>query len=452
MNRTAVVGLGAVLLVAACRDAGTPLKPSRPSFALFDGSNGGNEHFFFLPPIVAQPSFSGTFNPQLAPVVQICMLDSPTQTCVANSSFSPGAVQLDPTGHYQVNWDTGLSPLVLGGTYRITVLVATIPLGFVDVEPVSNGSQLKNLKTGDVFGLVDGRTVPIKFRIELGAFGTNCATDCAEATVTNAGGTVLTNTGFAGVQFPNGWLASPSQVVVTIERVTTVNGVTLNDAGTTSSRCIPILLDQFEGCYRFQTQPQATFATFVTVGMCIPSTVPVADHDAIQLFQVEEPVPTEEPTIHELRNVPAPFVSCEGFASTPLGFRRQLPGRLLEQMERLLTPTPAYAFHLGAGGLTCCFSRIGWVLPTSTPINFEVDPNGATIGAGTVVNATYTTQGVTFSRTAPGAFCGVENNVYANNNGPLTGGGFGVVPGNNVVTICPEGTSSDFSETSGGRI
>jgi hypothetical protein len=115
-----------------------------------------------------------------------------------------------------------------------------------------------------------------------------------------------------------------------------------------------------------------------------------------------------------------------------------------------VTPSSAYAFHLGGGGSACCFSRFGWVLPASTPITFDVDPTGAAIAAGTAVNATYSTQGVTFSRTMPGAFCG-DANVYANNNGPLPGGGFGTSE-NNVVTICPEGTSSDFSENLGGRI
>jgi hypothetical protein len=292
---------------------------------------------------------------------------------------------------YQVNWNTDPSTLTPGLVYRLTVLVAGQPLGFADVQPVSSGNQLKNLKTGDVFGLLDGRTLPLKFRIELGAFKTNCATDCAEATVTGDGGTVVTNTGFAGVQFPSGWLASGGPVLVTIERVTTIDGVTINNAG--SPRCIPLTVsvapDQFEGCYRFKTVPSATFAKFVTVGICIPTSVPEVDHDAIELFSVEEPV-TEEPIIRQLQNVPAPFISCAGFGSTPLsgGLLGGLPGRLLRCLASWVTPTRAYAFHLGGGGSACCFSRFGWVLPASTPINFDVDPTGGAIEAGTALNAT----------------------------------------------------------------
>jgi hypothetical protein len=164
----------------------------------------------------------------------------------------------------------------------------------------------------------------------------------------------------------------------------------------------------------------------------------------------------EEPIIRQLQNVPAPFISCAGFGSTPLsgGLLGGLPGRLLRRLASWVTPTRAYAFHLGGGGSACCFSRFGWVLPASTPINFDVDPTGGAIEAGTALNATYSAQGVTFSRTMPGAFCGNaddRNAVYANNNGPLPGGGFGT-SANNVVTICPEGIASDFSEVLGGRI
>jgi hypothetical protein len=126
----------------------------------------------------------------------------------------------------------------------------------------------------------------------------------------------------------------------------------------------------------------------------------------------------------------------------------------LQHLASWVTPTRAYAFHLGGGGSACCFSRFGWVLPASTPINFDVDATGAAIAAGTAVNRTYSTQGVTFSRTMPGAFCGNSDDpsaVYANNNGPLPGGGFGT-SANNVVTICPEDIASDFSEDLGGRI
>src|SRR6266704_1529045 len=65
----------------------------------------GNPHFFFLPPMVQAPTTTGTFNPSLAPSVTICQLVG--KDCVANTSFSPGAVQVDVASQqYKVNGNT----------------------------------------------------------------------------------------------------------------------------------------------------------------------------------------------------------------------------------------------------------------------------------------------------------------------------------------------------------
>ena len=437
-------------VLGACRDQ-QPVTPTAPGLSadFLDGRviGRGNPHFFFLPPLVSQPTFSGVFNPQIQPVVDICQLDltlSPVDCAVGGQHINPGPVVVDAPEQYHVNWDTKQPAINVDLFYRIRVFGSAggLLLGFADMDPVANGSQLKNVSTQQYIGLVDGRTLPIKFRIEQGAFlpGFTC-TDCAEASVTNDGATVVTNTGFAGAQFPAGWLTSPSNVVVTIERVTSVNGVPLDNGGDVTARCIPLLQTQFEGCYRFKTSPLATFATNVTVGVC--ATVSEPDHDVIQLFSVEEPV-GEVPVIRALPNVPAPFVSCGGFASAaPSGGRLGDLAGLFRHVEALFTPTPAFAFHLGAGGSTCCFSRIGWFLPAGGLINFDVDPNQNTITSGTPVGLVYSLLGVTFSRTMPGAFCG-DANVYANSSGSRSE--------SNVVTICPGSTASDFSENLGGRI
>jgi len=135
-----------------------------------------------------------------------------------------GPAEADLAGQqYKVNWNTGQPAIDPNKFYRIQVFGGAgqdTPLGFADVDPVNNGNQLKNVNTGEYIGLVDGRTLPIRFRIERGAFGTNCASDCAEASVPGTGGVVVTNTGFAGASFPSGWLPAPfTNVVVTIERV-----------------------------------------------------------------------------------------------------------------------------------------------------------------------------------------------------------------------------------------
>lgn len=454
MNRVFLLAIAGTML-AACQDRPAPTGVQPPSAMLWDGAhNGGNAHFFFLPPLVKQPTATGVFNPALKPVVEICQLEVDASNipvgCAAGvPPIDPGPVTADLAGgQYKVNWDTKQSGIDPDKFYRIQVFGSRngLLLGFADVDPVNNGSQLKNVNTGEYIGLVDGRTLPVKFRVERGAFGTNCVSDCVEASVSNDGGTIVTNTGFAGALFPAGWIRPDvlerlgiDNVVVTIERVS------LQDL---DGPCIPRNLPQAEGCYRFTTSPDVgDFALDVTVGICVevPETAP--QFDAAQLFKVEEPI-VEVPEITPLRNTAANFVHCEGFASATskggpvLAFAR----RLLHGAAAWLAPAPAYGAHVGAGGLTGSFSRVGWVLPTT--IGFD------DVEAGTVVNTAYSSQGITFTRvrTEGQTFCGSTDDVYANDNGPLPGGGFGFNSGNNVVTVCPEGTASDFSEDEAGRI
>jgi len=475
MKRIVLLSLSCALIVA-CQDQRSLTGVKPPSALLRDGANSGNRHFFFLPPLVKQPSVSGVFNPALKPVVVICQLDVgppplniPIGCSPGVAPINPGPVTADVAGQqYKTNWDTRVSGISLDKFYRIQVFGGagqSEPLGFADVDPVNNGSGLKNVNTNEYIGLVDGRTLPIQFRIERGAFGTNCSSDCAEASVANTGGTVITNTGFAGALFPPLWIRPDvltrlgvDNVVVSIERVN------LSDLDDT---CIPLNRGQAEGCYRFKTFPDVgNFAegVKVTVGICV-EVEDVEEHDGAQLFKVEELIGEGGGiTLGEvtpLENAPAPFVTCEGFAAIDrrggpvLNFARGM----LQRVGSWLTPSAAFAAHVGAGGLTGSFSRIGWVLPTA--IDFDVAPGGEggtqAVAPGTVVNTLYASEGVRFGRTLPGAFCRSSdetsgNEVFANDNGPLPGGGFGSNSGNNVVTVCPEGTASDFSEDEAGRI
>jgi len=215
---------------------------------------------------------------------------------------------------------------------------------------------------------------------------------------------------------------------VTIERVNVAD---------LDGPCIPRGLPQAEGCYRFRTSPDVgLFNTDVTVGICVE--VPEGDihHAGAQLFSLEE---DESGTVTPLPNAAAPFVTCEGFASAPSGGPLGLFARgLLRRVGSWLAPSSAYAAHVGAGGLTGSFSRMGWILPTTVDFN-DVTP-------GTVVNETYSSLGVTFRR-APsegGNNCGSASDVYANNNG----GSFAT----NAVSLCSGEFAADFSENSQGRI
>jgi alpha-tubulin suppressor-like RCC1 family protein len=71
-------------------------------------------------------------------------------------------------GDYIVNWHTDHFALDTLLTYRISVLIGASVVGYADVDVVSGGNEVKNVQTGDFIALVDGRTLPIKFRMDVG--------------------------------------------------------------------------------------------------------------------------------------------------------------------------------------------------------------------------------------------------------------------------------------------
>jgi alpha-tubulin suppressor-like RCC1 family protein len=132
-----------------------------PASIISDGAHSGNPHFFFLPPMLRAPVFSGTFDGSRSPVVRITEEGAPVVDLSA--SIPEGSEQ------YQAIWHTDAFNLDPAKTYRITVLVGGVVLGYADVDVVATGGQLKNVNTGEYIPLLDGRTLPIKFRIEVGA-------------------------------------------------------------------------------------------------------------------------------------------------------------------------------------------------------------------------------------------------------------------------------------------
>ncbi len=164
-------------LVASCtRDL--PVRPShpRPELEIHDAAhNSGSQHFFFLPPMVPQPSYSGKFDGSLLPVVRICEWTGAACALPLLAEFTtttgPGSetVQVNPTDElYIVNWRTSQFTLDVAKTYRISVFVDGTELGHADVDLVSRSSELKDVNTGQYIPLANGRTLPIKFRIEEG--------------------------------------------------------------------------------------------------------------------------------------------------------------------------------------------------------------------------------------------------------------------------------------------
>ncbi|MEJ2185484.1 MAG: aspartyl protease family protein [Gemmatimonadota bacterium] len=233
----AVVCSVLLTLTLSCGDRSTaPLTDvPAPLDEIVDAAHGGgNQDFFFLPPLVPDPSGNAAFDADafdasLAPVVEVCALDA--DGCAATQpdmfpltytmSDGPGSetVRLDAEAeNYIVNWHTddfGLDPDV---TYRIHVRVAGTELGHADVDVAESGGALRNINTNEYVPLKDGRTLPIKFRVEQGAV----------YVVDADGGTVVAEDGVVTLVVPG----QGSTVGITVQPATGYPDTTALVAGT----------------------------------------------------------------------------------------------------------------------------------------------------------------------------------------------------------------------------
>ncbi len=176
----------AILVLAGCSD--TTNRPvtgptTTPSLLVSDGAHEGNGHFYFLSPLASDPPYTGEADGGLTPTVDICDIGpgQPTESATCASApiaaFSTTAgtgsarVRYDADGEYYiVDWHTGesVSALESGHAYRVTVRVAATPLGYIDLTPLDRGRGAETAGSA-VVGFINGRTLPIKFRIEKGA-------------------------------------------------------------------------------------------------------------------------------------------------------------------------------------------------------------------------------------------------------------------------------------------
>jgi Tol biopolymer transport system component len=123
-------------------------------------------------------------------------------------------------------------------------------LGHADILLYGAGKGAKNMATGDVFGLLDGRTLPIKFRIEQGAVAVLGAT----------GGTGVFESGAVSVAFTAGALPHDTGITVTAIPGTSPAATDLSIISGT--------------LYEFQPSP-ITFAQPVDLSLRFPSSLPI---------------------------------------------------------------------------------------------------------------------------------------------------------------------------------
>lgn len=203
------------LAISGCVEASEPVVPEtmKPSTEILDAAhNHGYSGFFFLSPLVETPPTTGAFDSAVAAYVSVDICEWTRSGCGVHVTTyttltGPGSETLrvvPEEEHAVVNWHTDQFTLSTDATYRIRVLVAGTQLGHADVVPVSSGKELKNVDTEEYISLLDGRTLPIKFRIEPGAV----------FLVGVEGAAVIAADGAVTLTIPEGALAGPTGVTV----------------------------------------------------------------------------------------------------------------------------------------------------------------------------------------------------------------------------------------------
>ena len=377
--RYPLLSVFALVVFAGCSggDSTEPNSPAAvsPAFVISDGVRGGNVDFFFLPPMVANPSGkpgyeAGAFNPNLKPVVTICALNTsvlsqvPAAVCKLNATLVKIVTAQDEQYHY--NWSVPNSSTDV--YYRIAVTVGAKQLGFADVVTSASASELKNVDASKFVAVKDGRTLPIKFRIEKFAL---CSTPgvgpCSSETINfSTGGEVTTQlvSGPAGVTIP----AQSNNFTTTI----TAEGCPDLNPRVTD---LPV----FGPCVRVTANPAlSTFsgnalADSATVFICSVTGslagMSPAQQKRVTLHRFDAPDTLAAlPHAHACEPVVA-AASIKGlFRDLAHGAFKSAGGQLVS----LMLPKPLYAaprrLDVGAGGFTDDFSDFQFALPAKLEI------------------------------------------------------------------------------------
>lgn len=370
-NGVVALAVAAACALGACNDAPTSVqRASRASNSQLDGTTSGNAHFYFLQPIApVQPSFSGEFNPDVFPTVEICQGTSQRADghCEALwASFTriggegnQGELISIPPGEelYAVDWRTASFLLPYDYPLRVVVMLGDFQAGYIDV--IRNATGFRNAETNT---LITGTgTLPIRFRIERGVI---CGEEagCAETLVTPTGGTfTIGEEGerIAGVQFPPNALSQPVNLI--IEEVS-------------GEECLPTDVQQFSQCYHYSTEPVVgNFNLPVTVGFCMtdPSALQYLSDGELRLWKWNE---VQGSPLVELERVTVDFLDCPdlsglSYRSAPAWLRglARVGSTVMAPVAKLVGPKELHAIG-SEGGKLINFSRIGWVRPLDVEV------------------------------------------------------------------------------------
>jgi alpha-tubulin suppressor-like RCC1 family protein len=339
-------------VLSACGDQLMAPVRTAPQFGISDGTRGGNPHFFWLAPVVAQPKGRtlGTFDAKASPTLRLRCLSTnqPGLTCNPDVTLLEATVgdgiQQAPD-HYAV----GLVPSALGvatttvngqrrTVYRLEVLTpelpvfGSVPLGFMDVVFAERQADANRLTTADAVGIAMTGTAPVRFRVDRGALVAAvqdepantgdeafCEIRCSVTVIDPDEPTLATLAGAAGLDvtgilFEPGALSAPAVLIID-ER----------DASDPES-CAPGTVAQKRNCFRYALHPQVSFNVDVRVGIC-PAGVVLGPGTLWRLLKWSDGVVTRIPDI-DVRD----FLPCTPQVGLLRGAWDRLAGALVRPL------------------------------------------------------------------------------------------------------------------------
>lgn len=377
-----------IYAMSACNGdrVGTPIgSAAKPTNDISDATHSGdglasNRDFFFLPPMVKNPSGSthwnaGAFNPNLRPTVEICASSAATEPLISVSPCEPlptlAATVSLVDEHYQVNWKV---PSTSTKYYRLTVMVGATRLGYADIATGANMAEVKSLASDEVIALMDGRTLPIKFRIERYAL---CAVPgvgpCTSASADISTTPITVSTGSPTAD-PSG-ISTSAGVTIPAQGGATATPITVTLA--TCADLSAVLRRRTVGsCISVTTSPvlEAPLVNRATVFICEVGFgaygLTPASEAAIRMYR------SDAAGIAVLAQAPACKPGSPGgvlASATPSvrGFFASLLNgnfrHAADEALALVTPKPLYAamfIDQGGGGFTDSFSDFQFAVPS----------------------------------------------------------------------------------------
>jgi hypothetical protein len=138
---------------------------------IVDRTVDGTRGFYFLQPVALNTprGFGGVFEDGLAPVVRIDRVDGSGNTIanVATLTASAREVRRHPRREFYIaRFHSGRYNLNPSHNYRLRVLVEDKVLGAADIDVVAKVSDLRKVDARRYVPLLNGSTLPVKFRIE----------------------------------------------------------------------------------------------------------------------------------------------------------------------------------------------------------------------------------------------------------------------------------------------